>query len=219
MEPTTNTEQITAVPSVPQTPAPKRGITITPLAAVCVAAVLIAGALLYAYKGLFIAATVDGTPISRLAVVRSLEKQGGAEALDALITEKLVARAIAESDVRVQPEDVDAEIAKLTEQMTSQGGTLAEALAAQNMTETELRRRITEQKQIEMLLADKTAVTPDEVSAYIDENKLTPPEGLDENAFIGAVASQLEQQKFQEAAQTWLTDLKEKADINLYAVY
>ncbi|MCR4330711.1 MAG: SurA N-terminal domain-containing protein, partial [Patescibacteria group bacterium] len=47
-------------------------------------------ALLFYGKGVFVAATVNGSPISRLSVVQQLEKEGGKNTLDSLITERLI---------------------------------------------------------------------------------------------------------------------------------
>ncbi len=54
------------------------------------AGVIIAAALLYYFRSAFVAATVNGQPISRLSLVRELEKQGGKQAMDSLITKTLI---------------------------------------------------------------------------------------------------------------------------------
>ena len=73
-----------------QQKASKISIKISVKTAIIIAAIIALGALAYIYKGLLIVATVNGSPISRLAIIQKLEKASGKNLLDSLITEKLV---------------------------------------------------------------------------------------------------------------------------------
>jgi hypothetical protein len=80
--------------SVPETveTVHKKKITITvrkSLIYTVVVILLLIGAAIYCKK-LFIAASVDGSYISRMSVVRELEKQGGKKVLDTFITRQLI---------------------------------------------------------------------------------------------------------------------------------
>ncbi|OGI97565.1 hypothetical protein A3A11_01910 [Candidatus Nomurabacteria bacterium RIFCSPLOWO2_01_FULL_43_15] len=179
---------------------------------------LILTALFFA-KGLFIAATLNGSPISRLSVIKDLEKQGGKQTLEVIITQKLINTELAKQNISVTKEEVDQEIKKIEAQVTSQGGTLKDALAQQNMTEEKLREQITIQKKLEKVLADKVAVSDTEIDAYIKENKTTPPKDVKVEDFKKQIGDQLKQQKFQQVAQKWVSDLKTNAKINYYVNY
>src|SRR4030066_771684 len=48
--------------------------------------------LMYLAKGLFIAAVVNGRPVSRLTLIKNLEKAQGKTTLDNLITEELISQ-------------------------------------------------------------------------------------------------------------------------------
>ncbi len=174
---------------------------------------------LFFAKGLFIAATLNGSPISRLSVIKDLEKQGGKQTLEGIITQKLIDTELAKQNITVTKEEVDEQIKQIEAQVTSQGGTLKEALAQQNMTEDKLREQITIQKKLEKLLADKVAVSETEVDAYIKESKSTPPKDMKIEDFKKQISGQLKQQKFQKEAQKWVTDLKTNAKINYYVNY
>ena len=50
--------------------------------AIIIAVVIVVGVLAYIYKGSFIAVTVNGSPISRFAVIGKLEKTSGKQTLD-----------------------------------------------------------------------------------------------------------------------------------------
>ncbi len=174
---------------------------------------------LFFAKGFFVAAIVNGSPISRLSVIKDLEKQGGKQTLEGIITQKLIDNELAKQNITVTKEEVDEQIKQIEAQVTSQGGTLKDALAQQNMTDDKLREQITIQKKLEKLLADKVAVTDAEIDAYIKENKASPPKDVKIEDYRKQLSDQLKQQKFQTEAQKWVTDLKTNAKIKYFVNY
>lgn len=186
--------------------------------AIGLAVILVVAALFFA-KGIFVAATVNGSPISRLLVIQELEKQGGKQALEDIIDKKLIETELNKQKVTVNKKEVDAEIEKIKTQVASQGGTLEMALAKQGMTEEKLREQITIQKKLEKLLADKVVVTETEIDTYIKDSKATPPKDVKMEDFRKQVGDQLKQQKFQQEAQKWVSDLTASAKIKYYVNY
>lgn len=186
--------------------------------AIGVAVILILVALFFA-KGVFVAATVNGSPISRLSVIQELEKQGGKQALEAIIDKKLIETELNKQKISVTKEEVDEEIKKIEAQVASQGGTLEMALAQQGMTKEKLEEQITIQKKLEKLLADKVAVTEAEIDTYIKDSKATPPKDVKVEDFRKQISDQLKQQKFQQEAQKWVSDLTASAKIKYYVTY
>lgn len=182
------------------------------------AVILIIVALFFA-KGLFVAATVNGSPISRWSVIKELEKQGGKQALEAIIDKKLIGTEINKQKITITKEEVDGEIKKIETQVTSQGGTLEMALAQQGLTKEKLVEQIIMQKKLEKLLVDKVAVTDAEIDAYIKDSKATAPKDVKMEDFRKKVSEQLKQQKFQSAAQKWVSDLTTSAKIKYYVNY
>ncbi len=182
-------------------------------------AVILIGVALFSAKGIFVAATVNGSPISRLSVIQELEKQGGKQALEAIIDKKLIETELNNQKITVTKEEVDAEIDKIKAQVTAQGGTLEMALVQQGMTEEKLREQITIQKKLEKLLADKVAVTEAEIDTYIKDSKATPPKDVKMEDFRKQIGEQLKQQKFQREAQQWVSDLTASAKIKYYVNY
>lgn len=186
--------------------------------AIGAAAVLIIVALFFA-KGLFVAATVNGSPISRLSVIKQLEKEGGKQALETIIDKKLIEAELTKQKITVTQEEVDGEIKKIEDQVTAQGGTLEMALSQQGLTEEKLREQITIQKKLEKLLADKVAVSEAEIDAYIKDSKATLPKDIKMEDFRKQISDQLKQQKFQTEAQQWVSDLTTNAKIKYYVNY
>ena len=182
-------------------------------------AVILIVAALFIAKGIFVAATVNGSPISRLSVIQELEKQGGKQALEAIIDKKLIETELDKQKIVATKEQIDAEIDKIRTQVTAQGGTLEMALAQQGLTEEKLREQITIQKKLEILLADKVAVTEAEIDTYIKDSKATTPKDMKIEDFRKQISEQLKGQKFQQEAQKWVADLTAKAKIKYYVNY
>jgi len=182
-------------------------------------AVILIVAALFIAKGIFVAATVNGSPISRLSVIQELEKQGGKQALEAIIDKKLIETELDKQKIVATKEQIDAEIDKIRTQVTAQGGTLEMALAQQGLTEEKLREQITIQKKLEILLADKVAVTEAEIDTYIKDSKATTPKDMKIEDFRKQISEQLKGQKFQQEAQKWVADLTASAKIKYYVNY
>lgn len=185
--------------------------------AIGVAVILVLVALFFA-KGIFVAATVNGSPISRLSIIQELEKRGGKSTLDALITEKLIENEAKAKGVAVTDAELDEELKKIEVQVTAQGGTLADALAQQGMTEESLKEQIRVQQLMQKLLADKIAVTDEEVQKYITDSKITIPKGEEETA-KEQITDQLKDQKLNQEAQVFITNLRNSAKIKYYVNY
>lgn len=187
--------------------------------AIAIAAILILAALFFS-KGLLVAATVNGTPISRLAVIRELEKQGGKQTLEALIDKRLIESELDRNNIQVTDEEVEKEIKKIEAQLAGgESGSLDEVLAAQGMTRDRLREEIKIQKRLEKALGDKLVATDEEISTYIKNAQLTPPKDMPEEEFRKQVGEDLRQQKFQKEAQAWVANLNKTAAIKYYVNY
>ena len=176
------------------------------------------GVLAYIYKGLFIAATVNGTPISRLTIIQKLEKASGKSLLDSLITEKLIQDEADAKKIVVSNDEINAGIKEVQDQIVAQGSTLDAALSAQGMSMDDLKKRIIVQKEVEKLVADKINVTDQEIAQYIIDNKISIPSGQ-EAAINDQVKNELRNQKLNTEAQTLINDLKAKAKIRYFVNY
>lgn len=190
-----------------------------PLVIAIVIAVMVLGVVLYFAKGLFVAAIVNGMPISRWSVIKELEQQGGKQALQGIIDDKIIEAELNKQKVSVASEKIDEQMKKIEEQITNQGGTLAEALAQQGMTAEKLREQITIQEKLKKLLADKIVVSEPDIDAYITESNAITPEGVSPEDFRKQINEQLKQQKFQKEAQVWITDLTGNAQIKYFVNY
>ncbi len=186
--------------------------------ALVVAGLLVVAALVFA-RGIFVAATVNGNPIGRFAVIQELEKQGGKQVLEEMISKKLIESEINRLNIVLAPDAVDEEIKKIETQVASQGGILKDLLAERGMTEEKLREQITAQKKLEILLGDKVAVSEAEIDEYLKVSKMSPSEKVSVEEFRKEIAGQLKQQKFQQEAEKWISELTANAKITNYVNY
>lgn len=213
-ENTTQTELSSAQESLVNKRTPGNSIK----AAIIIVAVIVLGALIYVGKGLLIAATVDGRPISRLSVIQKLEKASGKTLLDSLITEKLIQNEAGTKKIVVSDDEVNAVIKNIEDQIVAQGGTLEAALTAQGMSLDDLKKQIVIQKEIEKMVADKINVTDEEMAQYIKDNKVSVPEGQ-EAATNAQVRDKLRSEKLNTESGALITALKSKAKILYFVNY
>lgn len=183
-----------------------------------VAVVVLVALVAYYYRGVFVAATVNGSPISRLEVIRALEKASGKQVLESLIVQKILANEAKSLGIIVTSDEIQAEIARISKQVGAQGGTLEEALAAQGLTLAEFTKQVTTQIQVEKMLGEKVAVTPAEVDAYIETNKLKIPEEQLELART-SIADQLKRDKMNKEGQAFVDSLRAKAKVSVFVQY
>lgn len=183
-----------------------------------VAVVIVAFVAGYFLKGLFIAATVNGQPISRIAVIKELELKGGASILETFITEDLIRQAAAKKGISVSQKDIDASIASISANLAAQSQDLDSALAAQGMTKADLVRQLTLQSMLEQLLADKVTVTDAEIDKYITDNKITLP-GTNPASERNIIKQQIVQEKLGQEVQPYLTQLQAAAKIRYFVKY
>ena len=201
-----------------QQKADKKPIKISVKTVILIAVIIALGVLAYIYKGLFIAVTVNGSPISRLSIIQKLEKASGKNLLDSLIIEKLVQNEVSAKKIVVSNDEINGEIKKIEDQVIAQGSTLEAALSAQGMSMDDLKKQIIFQKKVEKLVADKINVTDEEVAQYIKDNAISIPEGQEATA-TAQIKNELRNQKLNKEADALITTLKSQAKIRYFVNY
>lgn len=174
---------------------------------------------LYHFKGLIVAATVNGKPVSRMSVVAQLEKEGGKTVLDNLVTNELVLQEAQKEKVTASPAEITAQISQITENLKAQGQDLNSALAAQGMTQSDLNDQIKLQILVQKMAGKGITVTDKEVSDYFNQNISSYPKGTKLDSVSAQIKSDLEQQKMNTAITSWINNLKSKAKINYFVGY
>lgn len=175
--------------------------------------------LIYYFKGLFVAATVNGQVITRLALVREIEKQAGQQILDGLITKAIILQEAKKQKITVSKEEINQEVQKIEESLKAQNQNLDDVLALENLSREELSERLELQKIIEQLAGKDIQITDEEINQYFEENKSFYPEASDEAKTKSQIKEQLRQQKINQNFQTILQSLKNAAKINYFVSF
>jgi len=180
--------------------------------------IVLLGAALYYFRGLFVAAVVNGQPISRLEVVQQAEKQSGKQTLDTLVRDALIEQEAKKENVSVSDQEVNTEITTLQNNLKKQGQTLDQVLATQGMSQDDLRRLIRLDKLVQKMVGKNVKVSDQEINDYIAKNKDTLPTA-DDATLKKQVKAQLTQQKTNEAVQAWLSKLQQQANVVYFVQY
>jgi parvulin-like peptidyl-prolyl isomerase len=182
-------------------------------------ALIVIFALGYMLKSYLVAATVNGQPITRLAVISELEKQGGKKVLDAIVTKTLIDQEAKKKGIKISQKEIDEEISKIEKNISAQGMSLDDALKSQGMTRDTLKEEIELQLTLEKLVGNAQKPTDKEVEDYRamqleqaegDETQVMPRE---------QVEAMLTQQKQQENLQTFVENLRKQAKVNYFVQY
>jgi len=178
---------------------------------------LIGLAILFVLKSLFVAALVNGVPVSRISVIKELENQGGQKILDSLIEKKLIFQEAKRQGVKIGQEVIDSEITRIEGLLKEQGMTLEQALEARAESKEQLIEEIRLQKTVEAILSQKINVSEDDLKKYFEDNKDQLGTDAKFETLKDQIKGQLFQQKLSEEYSKWIEELKGKAKI-LYLV-
>lgn len=182
------------------------------------AAVLVA-LLLYRFKAYIVVATVNGEPITRVAVLTQLEKEGGKQILDNLVTNSLILQEAKKEKVTITSEEITLQINKISDNLNAQGQNLNSALAAQGMTMNDLNDQIKLQLLVQKMAGKDVTVSDKEIEDYFTQNKSSYPKTAKLADFKAEIESTLKQQKVNEAITAWVSNLKTKAKVNYFVKY
>lgn len=171
------------------------------------------------FKSVFIAAVVNGEPITRLSVVTALEKQSGKATLSSLITKKLILQEAKKKNIAVNQNDIDSEIKKIEANLQTQGSTLDQALVSQGMTRSDLNDAIRVQVAIGKMVGAGVSPTEKEINDFVTANKGQMTEGTTETQFREQATEQLKQQKLQAKTQEFIKNLQDKAKVVHFVSY
>jgi len=172
----------------------------------------------YNKKELFVAATVNGKPITRLDLIKELEKQGGKQTLDTMVTKSLLRQEAVKKGIVVSKEDLDKEKDSLKKNIESSGQTWEQFLQYQNLTEEQLNEELSLRVMLNKLLAEKVNVTEDEITTYLEQNSQEGQDNTNKD-LRDQTKEQLKNQKMSSESQTFLENLKKGARVQYFLTF
>jgi parvulin-like peptidyl-prolyl isomerase len=182
-------------------------------------AFLVLIAALIIVKNFVLAASVNGQIISRLSIIKELEKREGKALLDQKVTEALINQEAKKQNLVITQEEIDAEVNKIADNLKQRSQDLDQALQAQGMTKADLNNQLKTQLIVQKLASAEASVSDQDIETYMKDNKDTLPKGAKPEEIKDSIKQMLGQQKQRDAVQAWLTDLKAKANINYFINY
>lgn len=178
--------------------------------------ILIAGALLLAFykKEWFIAATVNGTPVSSLDLLIRMNQQFRTQTLNQLINEKIILQQASQNNISISEQEISSKIGEL-EKNVGGAQVLESLLSQQGQTRSSIRGQLRLQLMIEKLYQNEATISAYEVDNFIKTN----PQALqatEEASQRKEAADTLKQQKINQIFSEKFQQLRQKADVKIF---
>lgn len=173
--------------------------------------VIAVATLLFLGKSLFLASVVNGRPIFRYQLDRELEKKYGAQELDNIIIENLIAQESQKQKINILKADIDKEIESVKKTLP-QGTDLDTALKSQGMTLEDFTKQVVIKLTAEKILNPQITVTNQEIEDFATKSAsmLSSTDSAKQRVEAETI---LREQKLGQAFNTWIQDIKSKAQI------
>ncbi|WP_432409636.1 foldase protein PrsA [Wukongibacter sp. M2B1] len=117
-----------------------------------------------------IVASVGDENITKEELYQSLVNQNGVEALESLISEKIVELEVKKENIEVTEEDIEKEMKKIIDYYGSEDA-FNQVLENAGYTKDDLKKNIKSSIKIEKLLEPSLTITEDEMKQYFNDNK------------------------------------------------
>ncbi|MBI2040146.1 SurA N-terminal domain-containing protein [Candidatus Microgenomates bacterium] len=177
---------------------------------------LIVGVLLLAMlkKDWFIAALVNGSPITNLELQMKLNQQFRTQTLNQMINEKIILDEAAKNNATPTEAEINNKISELEK---SVGGTQVfdSLLSQQGQNRDSIRSQIKVQLSIEKLYLNEATISAQEVEQFLSNNK-DQLQATDSAGQIKEVENILKQQKLSQIFNQKFQELRQKAKIQIF---
>lgn len=179
-----------------------------------VLALVVVAGLLYITRSWYLAALVNGSPIFRWDLNRVLTARFGVQALEGIISEKLIEDEARRIGVTVSQGDIDTKTQEIIGSLGAQVN-LDDVLKFQGMTKEDFNRQIRVQLYAQKILSRDLTITEEDVTGYIATQGAslvaTDPARMREEA-----RSAILDGKIGGKIQAWFAGLKEKASVTRF---
>lgn len=170
--------------------------------------------LVWKNKSLFVVATINNMPISRIELDQIMVDQYGQQTLDNLITKKLVENEISKQNITVSDSEVDSKV-KEVETTLPQGMSLEQALQMQGLSLTEFKNQLKLQIAVNKHFDSQVQISDQDIDNYIKENEalLTASDSASQRE---EARNSIKNSKISEMVNNWINDLRSQAKIVKY---
>lgn len=179
--------------------------------------VVVIGLVTYKAGPWLVPALVNNRPVTRFELWQRLEKNYGTQTLDDMVNEKILDKAIADANVKVDEVKLDDQIKALEKQFETTGG-LDEALKQRGLSRKDLEKQVRTQLSVEELLADKINPTEDEIKKQFDSGVTTLYKDKKFDDVKVSIADELKQTKLRDAFLVWFAEVKKSAKVKSFGL-
>ena len=163
-------------------------------------------------------ASVNGEKITKDQLYNVMLKSGGKDALDSLISQKLVALEVNKQNVVVSNEEVQTELQKYYDNYGSED-TFNQELTKNGYTLEEFKKEIINELSIRKILEPQITITDEEMKSYFEENKTmftTQGQTANFEASKADVREALLQSKMETQYSIWIDSLYQQYSVKNY---
>lgn len=176
---------------------------------------IIALALIISYKkGLLIAATVNGSPITTLEVLQREDSQFRKQTVDAIVQEKLILGEANKKSAKVTEAEINTKIADIEKQVGG-ASALDSLLSQQGQTRASVRDQIKISLLLEKMYASEASVSAEEVTQFIEQNK-AQMQSSEPAALTKEATDYIKSQKLNQIFSTKFAEIKKAASIQIF---
>jgi len=168
-------------------------------------------ALFLTNKGLLIAAVVDGKPIFRWELTKSLLSRFGAQTLEGMITERLIATAAQKEGITITTEEITTKEQDIVKSLGPNIG-VEELLKYQGMTKEDFDKQIRLQLTVAKVLGKDLAITEGDIDNFIATNRALLA-ATQEGELRKEAQQAILDQHIGGKVQEWLYNLRQSAKI------
>lgn len=179
--------------------------------------VVVIGLLTYKVGPWVVPAVVANSPVTRFELWSRLETSYGAQALDDMVNEKILDKAIMDANIQVDQEKLNDQIKALETQFETSGG-LDEALKQRGLSRKDLQKQVRTQLAVEELLADKITPTEDEVKMQFDSAATTTYKDKKFDEVKASITEELKQAKLRDAFLAWFAEVKKTTKVKTFGL-
>ncbi len=162
-------------------------------------------------------AMVGNMPVTRFELWSRLEKSYGTQALDDMVNEKILDKAIADAHIKIDDSKMTDQISALEKQFETTGG-LDDALKQRGLTRKDLEKQIRTQLSVEELLADKINPTDEEIKKQFDSNAATIYKDKKFDDVKLSIVDELKQTKLRDEFLVWFGEIKKSVKVKNFGL-
>jgi hypothetical protein len=203
----------TPMPEMPKVTAPKINSKFITLILI----VALLGLLTYKLGPKVVPAMVGNMPVTRFELWSRLEKSYGTQALDDMVNEKILDKAIADAHIKIDETKLTTQVKTLETQFETTGG-LDEALKQRGLSRKDLQKQIRTQLAVEELLADKINPSDDEIKAQFDSAATTMYKDKKFDDVKASIADELKQTKLRDEFLVWFGEIKKSVKVKNFGL-